>query len=188
MYVSCVAGRARILSYGTTKDKMLLIEDCPNSNAVTILVRGGSKMIIDEAKRSLHDAICVTRSLIKDSRIVYGGGSSDLACSIAVLEAADKEPSIEQYAMRAFADALENIPIALAENSGLNPIETVAKVKADQVATGNPHIGVNCNQMDTADMKEQKVFDPYLSKRYVMNNHGVHGIDNSICWQHSWSA
>lgn len=147
---------------------MLVIEDCPHTNAVTLLVRGGSKMIIEEAKRSLHDAICVTRSLIKDNRIVYGGGSSDLACAIAVQAAADKEPSIEQYAMRAFADALEAIPIALAENSGLNPIETVAKVKAEQVATGNAHVGVNCNLKDTNDMKTQRVFDPFLSKRSVI--------------------
>lgn len=63
---------------------MLVIEDCKLSKAVTILIRGGSQMIIDEAKRSIHDAICVVRNLIRDGRIIYGGGSAELACSLKV--------------------------------------------------------------------------------------------------------
>merc|ERR1712023_461637 len=105
-------------SFGTTKDRMIVIEDCPNSNAVTVFVRGGNKMIIDEAKRSLHDAICVVRNLIRDNRIVYGGGAAEISCSLKVNEAADKTQGVEQYAMRAFADALEMTPMALSENSG----------------------------------------------------------------------
>jgi T-complex protein 1 subunit epsilon len=67
------AGIVREVSFGNTKDKMLVIEDCVNSSAVTILVRGGNKMIVDEAMRSLHDAMCVVRNLIRDNRVVYGG-------------------------------------------------------------------------------------------------------------------
>merc|ERR1719515_139640 len=104
-------------SFGTTKDRMIVIEDCPNSKAVTVFVRGGNRMIIDEAKRSLHDAICVVRNLIRSNRIVYGGGAAEIACSLKVSEEADKVNTIEQYAMRAFADALECTPSALAENS-----------------------------------------------------------------------
>merc|ERR1711988_1630261 len=94
-------------------------------------------MIIDEAKRSLHDAICVVRNLVRTNRIVYGGGAAEIACSIKVYEESDKVGTIEQYAMRAFAEALEMTPCALAENSGLNPIEEVAAVKAAQVREGN---------------------------------------------------
>jgi T-complex protein 1 subunit epsilon len=68
------AGLVREVSFGTTKDRMLVIEDCACSNAVTVLIRGGNKMIVEEAKRSLHDAMCVVRNLIKDNRVVYGGG------------------------------------------------------------------------------------------------------------------
>ncbi len=93
---------------------MLYIEECPNSKAVTVFIRGGNKMIIDEAKRSVHDAMCVARNLIRDNRIVYGGGASDISCALAISKAADQISSVEQYAMRAFADALEAIPIALA--------------------------------------------------------------------------
>lgn len=69
-------GLVREVSFGTTKDRMIFIENCPNSKAVTIFIRGSNKMMIEEAKRSLHDALCMVRNLIRDNRIVYGGGSS----------------------------------------------------------------------------------------------------------------
>ena len=91
------AGMVKEISFGTTKDRMLVIEDCANSKAVTVFVRGGNKMLVDEAKRSLHDAMCVTRNLIKDNRVVYGGGSAEISCSLAVEEYADTIEGIEQY-------------------------------------------------------------------------------------------
>jgi T-complex protein 1 subunit epsilon len=108
------AGIVREVSFGTTKERMLVIEDCASSNAVTVLIRGGNKMIVDEANRSLHDAMCVVRNLIRSNRVVYGGGSAEMACSLAISSFADTVPGIEQYAIRAFADALDDIPMALA--------------------------------------------------------------------------
>lgn len=140
------AGTVRELSFGTTKDHMLVIEECKNSRAVTIFIRGGNKMIIEEAKRALHDALCVVRNLIKDSRVVYGGGAAEISCSLAVGEAANKIATLEQYAMRAFGDALETIPLALAENSGQAPIQNLAELKSRQVKENNPRLGVDCLQ------------------------------------------
>ncbi|GAA5930965.1 hypothetical protein JCM1841_003665 [Sporobolomyces salmonicolor] len=159
------AGVVREVSFGTTRDKMLVIEDCANTRAVTVFVRGSNKMIIDEAKRALHDALCVVRSLVRDNRVVYGGGAAEIACSLAVSAAADEIASIEQYAMRAFATALDAIPLALAENSGLAPIETLAEVKSRQVTEGNSRLGVDCAGKGHNDMKEQFVFDPLISKK-----------------------
>ncbi|TDL19913.1 hypothetical protein BD410DRAFT_791543 [Rickenella mellea] len=159
------AGIVREVTFGTTRDKMLVIEECANTRAVTIFVRGGNKMIIDEAKRALHDAICVVRNLVTDNRVVYGGGAAEISCSIAVAKAADEIPSIEQYAMRAFAAALDAIPLALAENSGLPPIETLADVKSRQVTEGNSKLGIDCNGRGENDMKKQFVYDPLISKR-----------------------
>jgi len=231
------AGLVREVSFGTTKDRMIVIEECKDSRAVTVFVRGGNKMIIEEAKRSLHDAMCVTRNLVRDNRVVYGGGAAEIACSLAVAEAADqvrrvpdargtvstiagwhaKSPrcadgmeahararqvsTVEQFAMRAFADALDAIPLTLAENSGLPPIETLTAIKARQVTEQNPRLGVDALLKGTngawdwtlfrcipwlvslgtngdgsgrilgagralaADMKEQHVFDPLISKR-----------------------
>ncbi|KII85023.1 hypothetical protein PLICRDRAFT_56969 [Plicaturopsis crispa FD-325 SS-3] len=159
------AGIVREVSFGTTRDKMLVIEECANTRAVTIFVRGSNKMIVDEAKRALHDAICVVRNLVVDNRVVYGGGAADISCAISVAKAADEIPSIEQYAMRAFASALDSVPLALAENSGLSPIETLTEVKSRQVTENNSRLGIDCNGRGNNDMKDQFVYDPLISKR-----------------------
>ncbi|KAK0418004.1 hypothetical protein QR680_013320 [Steinernema hermaphroditum] len=159
------AGVIRELSFGTAKDHMLCIEQCPNNRAVTIFVRGGNKLIIDEAKRAIHDALCVIRNLVKDDRIVYGGGAAETACALAVSEEADKIPGLEQYAFRAFADALDCIPIALAENSGLAAIDALTELKAMQIETKNSRLGIDCVGSGTNDMKEQKVIETLLSKK-----------------------
>ncbi|PRW20561.1 T-complex 1 subunit epsilon [Chlorella sorokiniana] len=153
------------ISFGTTRDRMLLIEGTPNSRAVTIFVRGGNKMMIEETKRSLHDALCVARNLVRDNRIVYGGGAAEMACSLAVEKAADAVPGVEQYAMRAFADALDVVPLSLAENSGLPPIESLTEVKTRQMQEGNPYLGVDCNDVGTNDMREQNVFETLIGKK-----------------------
>ncbi|KTF95754.1 hypothetical protein cypCar_00010839 [Cyprinus carpio] len=159
------AGLVKEICFGTTKDRMLVIEECKNSRAVTIFIRGGNKMIIEEAKRALHDALCVIRNLVRDNRIVYGGGASEISCALAVNQAADKCPSLEQYAMRAFADALEVIPMALAENSGMNPIQTMTEVRAQQVKENNPALGIDCLHLSTNDMKQQHVIETLIGKK-----------------------
>ncbi|KAJ3089705.1 T-complex protein 1 subunit epsilon [Quaeritorhiza haematococci] len=159
------AGIVREVSFGTTKDRMIVIEECANTRAVTVFVRGGNKMIIDEAKRSLHDAMCVVRNLVRDNRIVYGGGAAEITSALAVSKAADEISTIEQYAMRAFAAALDAIPLTLAENSGLSPIDTLSAVKSRQVTENNPRLGVDCMLKGSNDMREQHVFDPLISKR-----------------------
>ncbi|KAM8967792.1 T-complex protein 1 subunit epsilon [Pelodytes ibericus] len=159
------AGIVKEISFGTTKDRMLVIEQCKNSRAVTIFIRGGNKMIVEEAKRSLHDALCVIRNLVRDNRVVYGGGASEISCALAVSQAADKCPSLEQYAMRAFADALEVIPLSLAENSGMNPIQTMTEVRAKQVKENNPALGIDCLHKGTNDMKHQHVIETLIGKK-----------------------
>merc|ERR1712142_845269 len=159
------AGSVRELSFGTTKDKMLVIEECKNSKAVTIFLRGGTKMIVDEAKRSMHDALCVVRNLVRDNRVVYGGGAAEISCALAVSREADNIKNIEQYAFRAFADALESVPLALAENCGLPPINTLTDLKARQVAENNPALGVNCMEAADSDMKKQSVIETLHGKK-----------------------
>lgn len=159
------AGTVREVVFGTTRDRMIYIENCANTKAVTIFVRGGNKMIIEEAKRSIHDALCVVRNLVRDNRIVYGGGSAEMACSIKIADESEKVGSVEQYALKAFADALDSVPIALAENSGLSAIQHLAKVKAEQVKTKNPKLGIDCVGKGTSDMKEQGVYETLIGKQ-----------------------
>jgi T-complex protein 1 subunit epsilon len=163
------AGLVREVGHGTRREKMLIIEECRNSKAVTVYLTAGTKMLLEEAKRSLHDALCSVRNLVRDPRIVYGGGASEMSCSLLVSKAADKIVGLEQYAIRAFAEALEVIPAALAENSGLPAIETVALLKALQsdpanVAMGH-HLGVDCMSKGTLNMKEQHVLETLSSKK-----------------------
>ena len=109
------------------------------------------------------------RNLVRDNRVVYGGGAAEIACSLAVEDAAVKTPGLEQYAMRAFAEALDAIPMALAENSGLNPIATLAEVKSQQVKAADSkargRLGVDCMSKGTNNMKESFVIDPLIGKK-----------------------
>ena len=179
------AGKVKQISMGTNnsrqQDRILVLEECANQKAVTVLVRGGNKMIVDEAKRSLHDAMCVVRNLVKDNRVVYGGGSAEVSCSIAIKKYADTVSGVDQYAIRAFADALDDIPLALAENAGLSPIEEVTSIKSRQVKEGNPTIGLGLLPIDeteksktssngdhSMDMKELGVFETLIGKQQQM--------------------
>merc|ERR1712176_1754431 len=121
----------------------------------------------EEAKRSMHDALCVVRNLVRDNRVVYGGGAAEISCAIAVSKEADSIKTIEQYAFRAFADALESVPLALAENCGLDPINTLTEIKSRQVTENNPALGVNCMGANggAADMKELSVIETLHSKK-----------------------
>lgn len=159
------AGLVRELAFGTSKEKMLVIEDCHSSRAVTILLRGGNEMILGEAKRSINDAMCVVRSLIKDSRIVYGGGAADISCSLAVAKEADQLSTLEQYAFRSFSVALEAVPLALAENSGLHPIETLSELKSHQAKENKALYGVDCMLTGISDMKHHNVVESLHSKK-----------------------
>jgi len=158
------AGTVREITFGTTKDTMLIIEDCGNSKAVTILVRGGNQMVVDEAKRCLHDANCCVRNLIRDPQVVPGGGASEMAAAIAIQEAADKEQTLDQYSMRAFAQALDVIPMALAENSGLSAIGEMAAMKSKQLETKDPWHGVDCMCVGESNMWKQNVYEARASK------------------------
>lgn len=162
------AGHIKEMSFGTSNDRVILIQDCENSKAITVLIRGGSRTICDEARRCLHDAICVVRNMVRDPMVVAGGGATELACSIAVSEEADKIRGVEQYAVRAFADALEEIPLTLAENSGYSPIEYVSQVREQQIKEGCPYIGVDANALGTTNMFEQGIFEAAASKKHQL--------------------
>uniref|UniRef100_A0AC34Q8N0 T-complex protein 1 subunit epsilon n=1 Tax=Panagrolaimus sp. JU765 TaxID=591449 RepID=A0AC34Q8N0_9BILA len=159
------AGLVREIQVGTGRDHFLCIEQCPNTRAVTIFVRGSTQTVVDETKRALHDAMCVIRNLVRDDKIVYGGGSAEIACSVAVAKEADKITGLEQYAFRAFSDALDAIPMALAQNSGFSPIDTVTQLKSLQAETKNTALGVDGMNVGTNDMRVQGVIETLQAKK-----------------------
>ncbi|MDH5663529.1 MAG: thermosome subunit beta, partial [Candidatus Bathyarchaeota archaeon] len=111
-------------------DKMTFVEGCKNPRAVTILIRGGTERIVDEAERSLHDALCVARDVVEEPKIVAGGGAPEMEVAKALKEYAETLPGREQLAVMCFAEALEAIPTTLAENAGLDPIDIISELRA----------------------------------------------------------
>jgi len=129
--------------------------------AVSILIRGSNKLVLEEADRSLHDALCVIRCLVKKRALLPGGGAPEMEIAVRLRQLAQSQTGATQYCWRAFADALELIPYTLAENAGLQPIHTVTELRT-QHANGNPDFGVNVRKGYVTDIREENVLQPLL--------------------------
>uniref|UniRef100_N1QYM8 T-complex protein 1 subunit epsilon n=1 Tax=Aegilops tauschii TaxID=37682 RepID=N1QYM8_AEGTA len=108
--------------------------------------------------------LCIERCANARAVTIFIRGA-EISCSVAVEAAADRYAGAEQYAIRSFADALDGIPLALAENSGLPPIDTLTAVKSQQIQENNPYCGIDCNDVGTNDMREQHVFETLIGKQ-----------------------
>eukprot|EP00708_Paratrimastix_pyriformis_P002491 GAFH01001239.1.p1 GENE.GAFH01001239.1~~GAFH01001239.1.p1 ORF type:complete len:528 (+),score=200.29 GAFH01001239.1:202-1584(+) len=128
---------------------------------VTVLVRGPNKLILDETDRSIHDALCVVRSLVKRRFLLPGGGCPEIEMSLQLAALARSLEGMDQFGVRAFAEALEIIPITLAENAGLNPIAIVTELRNRHVQ-GDHRAGINIKKMGISDMIEANVVQPLL--------------------------
>ena len=103
--------------------------------------------------------------MIKNHKIVPGGGATELAASIHIQEEADKIETIEQYSVRGFAEALEEIPLALATNSGYDAIQYVSDLKKQQVSTKDPNFGVDAMNTGNNQMVEEGIYESVMSKK-----------------------
>ncbi|KAK6734108.1 hypothetical protein RB195_017716 [Necator americanus] len=129
--------------------------------ACSILLRGSNKLVLEEAERSLHDALCVVRCLVKKKALIPGGGAPEMEVAVQLRQLAQKQLGAQQYCWRAFADALELVPYTLAENAGLSPIHTVTELRT-QHANGNTDYGVNVRKGYVTDIREENVLQPLL--------------------------
>jgi len=150
-------------------DKMTFIEGCKNPRAVTILIRGGTERIVDEAERSIHDALCVCRDVVEEPKIVAGGGAPELEVSKVLKDYAGTLPGREQLAVMCFAEALEAVPITLAENAGLDPIDIISELRARH-EKGEVWAGVDVHKGKVADMKKMNVFEPLAVKKQIIKS------------------
>ncbi len=150
-------------------DKMTFIEGCKNPKSVTILIRGGTERVIDEAERSIHDALCVVRDVVEEPKIVAGGGASEIEVARILKEYAESLPGREQLAVMSFAEALEDIPVTLAENAGLDPIDIISELRARH-EKGELWAGVEVHHGKVRDMREAEVFDPVAVKKQVIKS------------------
>jgi len=150
-------------------DKMTFIEGCKHPKAVTILIRGGTQRIIDEAERSIHDALCVVRDLIEEPKVVAGGGAPELEVSRALRKYAETLPGREQLAVRAFAEAFEAIPSTLTENAGLDPIDILSDLRSRH-EKGETWAGIEVVSGKIQDMSKAGVFEPLAVKKQIVKS------------------
>jgi thermosome len=152
------------------EDKLVYVRECKNPKAVTIVVRGGTEHVVDEAERSLHDALCVVRNAIEDGKIVPGGGAPEAEVARQLRDYAVKVGGREQLAIEAFADAIESVPLTLAENAGLDPVDIMVALRAKHENTATPSYGVDVFSGKIRDMLELNIVEPLRVKLQVVKS------------------
>ncbi len=150
-------------------DKWVFVEGCKNPKAVSILVRGGSQRVVDEAERSVHDAIMTVKDVVQYPYIVPAGGAPEAVLSQQIREWSKSVEGRAQLAAEQFADSLETIPIILAENAGMDPIDAQAQLRAK--ITGNkPRYGIDMSHKKISDMAAIDVYEPLAVKEYIISS------------------
>ena len=163
-------GKAKIVEQRIVgEDKMLFIEGMPKSSVATLMVRGGTSYVVDEVDRALNDALYVVRDIVIYPKITYGGGALASAIAARLRKYASSLEGREQYAVNAFADAAEVIPVTLAENAGLDPIDILVSLRSAHTE-GKSTYGVDITKGKVRDMKQTRIIEPTLvSKQIVMS-------------------
>jgi len=148
-------------------DKWVFIEGCRNPQSVTLLIRGGSQRIIDEVDRSIHDALMVVKDVIEKPSIVGGGGAPEAFLASNLKEWADSFDGREQLAIKKFAEALEVIPLTIAENAGMDPIDTMITLRAKH-SGGQKWTGIDARKSKIGDMFSQDIVEPLVVKEQII--------------------
>src|SRR5881397_1543666 len=150
-------------------DKWVFIEGCKHPKSVTILIRGGSQRVVDEAERSVHDALMVSKDVLEKPAIVAGGGAPEAYAASKIREWASTLSGREQLAAEKFAEALEVIPLSLAENAGMDPIDTLTELRSRQ-SKGSKWTGVDARNGKIADMSKLDVVEPLAVKEQIIKS------------------
>ncbi|WP_440766981.1 thermosome subunit alpha [Natronorubrum sp. DTA7] len=150
-------------------DQRIFVEDVDDARAVTLILRGGTEHVIDEVDRAIEDSLGVVRTTLQDGKVLAGGGAPEVELSLALRDYADSVGGREQLAVEAFADALEVIPRTLAENAGLDPIDSLVELRADHDA-GETTSGLDAYTGDTIDMAEEGVYEPLRVKTQAIES------------------
>jgi len=135
------------------EDKVISFSGCQRNEACSIVVRGSGNHILDEAERSLHDAICVLVAAVKNHKTIYGGGNPEIRMALAVQDLAKTVEGKQALAVEAFARALHQLPTIIADNAGYDSAEIVQNLKA-AVANGDEEAGLNMNGGVVGNMRE----------------------------------
>jgi thermosome len=150
-------------------DKWVFIEGCKDPKSVTILIRGGSQRVVDEAERSVHDALMVSKDVVEKPAVVAGGGAPEAYAASKVREWASTLAGREQLAAEKFAEALEVIPLSLAENAGMDLIDALTELRSKQ-SSGAHSFGIDARRGKVADMFKLDIVDPLAVKEQVIKS------------------
>jgi len=150
-------------------EEMIFVEDCQNPKSVSILLRGGTEHVVDELERGMNDALRVTACALEDGKYVAGGGSAEIELALGLRDYASSVGGREQLAIQAFADAVEVIPRALAENAGLDPIDMLVALRSAHEA-GNKYAGLDVFKGEPTDMLKAGVIEPLRIKTQAISS------------------
>ncbi|EEB05975.1 chaperonin-containing T-complex beta subunit Cct2 [Schizosaccharomyces japonicus yFS275] len=151
------------------EDKMIKFSGVAAGEACTIVLRGATNQLLDEAERAIHDALAVLSQTVKETRVTLGGGCAEMLMSKAVEEAADRDAGKRSLAMQAFATALRQMPTILADNAGFDSSELVSQLKAAHYQ-GKTTMGLNMENGSIADMRERGIVEAYKLKHAVVSS------------------
>jgi thermosome len=162
-------GSARVVEERKVEtDKWVFVEECKNPKSVSILVRGGSQRVVDEAERSVHDAIMAVKDVVEYPYILVGGGAPEALASLKLREWAATLSGRAQLAAEKFADGIETIPIVLAENAGMDPLDTQVQLRSKNSA-GKARYGIDVINGKVADLAAKDIYEPLAVKEQVIN-------------------
>ncbi len=150
------------------EDRWVFIEGCKHPKSVSLLLRGGSQRVVDEVERSIHDAIMVVRDVMEVPSIVAGGGAPETYVATKIRSWSKSLEGREQLAAEKFADSLESIPLALAQNTGMDPIDTLATLRSKQIK-GEKWAGIDVLKARVVNMKSSDIIEPLSVKHQVVS-------------------
>jgi len=152
-------------------DKMTFIEGCKDAKALSIIVRGGTERVVDEAERAIHDALCVVRDVVVEPYVVVGGGATETEVAKMLRSYGEKLSGKEQLAVQAFADALETIPMVLAENAGMDPINSLMELRSKHQGKQR-WVGIDPFKGKVSDLSKLDVYEPLVVKIQAIKSAG----------------
>ena len=150
-------------------DKWVFVEGCRNPQSVTLLIRGGTQRVVDEVDRSIHDALMVVKDVIERPAIVAGGGAPEALLAAFLKDWSESFDGRQQLAIKKFAEALEIIPLTIAENAGMDPIDTMVTLRAKQ-SEGKKWSGINAKDGKVSDMLSLNIVEPVVVKEQIIKS------------------
>jgi archaeal chaperonin len=150
-------------------DKWIFVEGCKNPKSVTILVRGGSQRVVDEVERSIHDALMSVKDVVEYPYIIAGAGAPEAFVSHKLREWSNRLSGREQLSAEKFIEALESIPLTLAENAGMDPIDNKVQLHAKVSTSNKPKYGIDVVNGKVSDVLVKEIFEPLAVKEQIIN-------------------